>query len=326
MTVSARKFDALVVALVAAVVLSGCGFSSMLVASSSDHEDYRAVRIAAHPGTRLARARAYLERHPRGVYADDVRRIYDTEEPVFFERAKDSPEAARDYLASLPGGPHADAASAILRGSYERAGDIAMDRELRDGRIAEVRFQRARAARKAVSTASLDALGALADAALLGARIDAPPASLVRAVHGDRGSLSGLPRTSERDLFFSLPAAVGRHDADRVLTMRAIVDEREHAITRLTFAGADWFVRWYEADTNDGLDPTSPADRKKARARALEIVAGALEGRAPAARCEKPTKGSVVLVRECDGARVEVVSSDTWGDDDRITVERTATP
>jgi len=319
---SRANFGVVALAFALVSVGAGCGLGQQLVASAPDHEDYRAVRMAAHPGTRLARARAYLERHPRGTYAAEVQKLYEAEEPAYFARAKETPDGAREYLASLPGGPHAEAASAVLRGAYERAEDIAVDRELREGRIAEVRFERARAKRKAITEASLDALAAIADAGVLGARVDAPPATLVRAVHGPGGSLSGMPRSSERDLFFSLPAAVGRHDADRVLTLKAEIDDRERTITRVSLSGADWFVRWYEAETNDGLDPTSAADRKKARDRALEVVAGALEARAPARRCEREAKAPVVLVRACDGVRITVVSTATWGGDDRITLER----
>lgn len=312
-----------------ALALLGCSSARMFVASSSDHEDYRAIRMAAHPGTRLARARTYLERHPKGVYAKEVNSIYESEEPAYFERAKASPDGARDYLASLPRGPHADAASAALREAYERGDEIALDRELRDGRIAEARFQRVRKARKAVAAAVLDALGALTDPELLGARLDAPPRSLVLAVHGDGGSLSGLPRESERDLFFTLPGATDRRDKDRVLTLRLVVEEREHRIRRLSVSGADWFVHWAEADATESLDPTVPADRAKGLSHALEVLSGALESRFPAARCAKvPTTTTkeaappIVLVRSCDGARVEVRSASVWGQDDVVSVER----
>ena len=313
---------AFVVGFAFSLALPACSAGRMFVASSTDHEDYRAVRMAAHVGTRLARARSYLERHPKGVYAVEVKQIYETEEPQYFERAKGTSDGARDYLASLPGGPHAEAASAALRGAFERSEEIALDRELREGRAAEARFQRVRKARKAVGAAVVDVLAALVDPAVLGARMDAPPRSLVRAVHGEAGSLSGLPRESERDLFFMLPGVSNRRDSDRVLTLKFALVERERRVSSLSVSGSDWFVQWTAAETNESLDPTVKADRTRAIEHALEVIAGALEGRFPASRCAKDGVAPVVLLRICDGVRITVRASPTWGSDDVVSVER----
>jgi hypothetical protein len=277
--------------------------------------------LAAHEGTRVAREKAYLERHPKGVYAAEVRAAYEVDEPAFFERAKATPEGARDYLASLPDGPHAAPASAALRGVYERADDIALDRELREGRLAEVRFQRAKKARSAAAAAFVDGLAVLSAPGVLGASLDAPPPALVRAVHGDLGSLSGLPLRSERDAFFALPAPKGSHDADRVLSYRVELREAHHRVTRLEIAGTDLFVRFREAETSVALDASSPADRKLARAYALEVIAGALEARFPKAGCEVAPRSGEVLARACRGARVSVVAPEAFGADDRVVLE-----
>src|SRR5262245_20655786 len=92
----------------------GCGGLRTILAPPEDPEDYRAFRVAAATGTRLARAKRYIERHPRGTFAEEVRRTFDEEEPVYFERAQASREGIRRYLADLPEGPHADAALALL--------------------------------------------------------------------------------------------------------------------------------------------------------------------------------------------------------------------
>lgn len=299
----------------------GCGLGRALVASPADHDDYVAIRMAAHEGTRVARQKAYLERHPKGVYAAEVRAAYEADEPAYFERAKATPEGARDYLASLPDGPHAGPASAALRGVYERADNIALDRELREGRLAEVRFQRARKARAAAAQAFLDALAAISAPGVLGASFDTPPASLLRAAHGDLGSLSGLPARSERDAFFALPAPKGSHDSDRVLSYRVELRERHHRVVRVEIAGPDLFVRFREAESSAALDASLPADRKVATAHALEVVAGALEARFPKATCEVPPGRGEVLARACHGERVAVVSPEAFGADDRLVLE-----
>lgn len=299
---------------------TGCSAGRVFVASSADYEDYRAVRMAAHPGTRLARARTYLERHPKGLYAEEINAIYAQEEPEYFERAKASPDGARDYLASLPGGPHADAASSLLREDYERKEEIALALELRDGRAAEARYQRALARRKAAVTALVDALAAMVDPALLSSRRDAPPASLVRAVHGDLGSLSGLPERSERDLFFTLPGRVER--PDRVLTLSFALDEKDGRIHGLTVSGEALFVHVAEADLSEALDPTEPDQRKKARLHVREIVSGAIEARFPEGRCARKAEAPVWLSRACDGASFEVREGQKPGEPDVLTVKK----
>ena len=95
-------------------LLTGCGSFQTVVAPPADLEDYRAYRVAAAEGTRLARAQRYLERHPNGTWAPEVRAAFADEEPRWFEEAQTSRELARRYIADLPNGPHADAARAML--------------------------------------------------------------------------------------------------------------------------------------------------------------------------------------------------------------------
>lgn len=305
--------------------VAGCGGARALLASPSDYEDYRGVRLAAHEGTRLGRAKAYLERHPRGVYAAEVRSLYEGEEPAYFERMKSSPDGARDYLASLPGGPHALAASAILREDYERKEDIALARELREGRSAEARFQRALEGRKAAGAAVYDALAAALDPALLGSEATAPPASFVAAARGGVATLSGLPLVVERDLFFTLPGRVER--PDRVLTLTFTRVVRGGRVVEARVEAEDLFVHWREADTAEALDPTEGRDRALGLAHARERLAGALEARFPAESCARPPRADgdaadvPVLTRECGGARVTVTGGRRHGVADVVRVE-----
>lgn len=310
-----------------AALASGCAGGRALLASPSDYEDYRGFRMAAHEGTRLARAKAYLERHPQGVCAREVRSLYDAEEPAYFARVA-TPDGARDYLASLPAGPHAGAASALLREDYERKGDIALARELREGRMAEARFQRALAGRKAASTAVYDALAALLDPTLLGSESASPPAAFDAAARGDRGSLSGLPLEVERDLFFTLPGRVDGSGTvghvDRVLTLTFTRVAQGNHVVEASVAGEDLFVHWREADTAEALDPTQDHDRALGLAHARERLAGALEAQFPDASCRTGPASDparlVVLARACHGVRVEVIAGDRRGVPDLVRV------
>src|SRR5512142_2747760 len=86
-----------------------------MVASNADLADYRAVALARTEGDRLARASRYLERHPDGAWAKDVRAAFDAEEPSYYRASTKSRSAAVDYLACLPRGPHANAALSLVR-------------------------------------------------------------------------------------------------------------------------------------------------------------------------------------------------------------------
>ena len=91
-------------ALALTLALSGCATFRPMTAGSGDLEDYRAFRVASAEGTRLARAKKYLELHPSGTFAEEVRAVFEEEEPRYFEKAQATREGARRYLADLPDG------------------------------------------------------------------------------------------------------------------------------------------------------------------------------------------------------------------------------
>src|ERR1700722_6068163 len=113
-------------------VLSGCAVPKALFTSNSDLADYRAFRIAAHEGVRLARAQRYVERHPRGMWVDEGRRAFDQEEPAYLDRASETRAKTSEYLADLPRGPHAEAAIALLTAFDTHLEDADTDRLLHE--------------------------------------------------------------------------------------------------------------------------------------------------------------------------------------------------
>src|SRR4051794_6590185 len=85
---SEHAMRALAAALVVAIAVLGCSTLRPVTAGSGDLADYRAFRVAAAPGTRLARAKKYLDAHPTGAFVEEVRAAWDDEEPRYFERAQ----------------------------------------------------------------------------------------------------------------------------------------------------------------------------------------------------------------------------------------------
>ncbi|AKV01746.1 hypothetical protein AKJ09_08409 [Labilithrix luteola] len=306
----------MVVALLAGLALPAC---RPMLASSGDLADYRAFRVAAAQGTRLARAQRYLHRNPNGAFATEVRQAFETEEPRYFARAQSSRAAALDYLADLPNGPHAAAALALVRALESNMEEAELSDIAQRVRHDEAKLETAAAQRRAVGDAILGAVGVLLDDDVYGmSRAETPPA-LRRALLGPSASTwGGLPETSERDLFFVLPTRPERES--RVVTLRVSVIEKDGRVATGRVEGADLFVLWYEADRIAKLDPASAADRTEAQVYAMERLAGALERRFPESKCPNAQVGSELYHRSCDGWEVVVSSGAGAGAADSIVI------
>ena len=311
--------------LVASWLALGCDALRPVVAPSADLADYRAFRVAAAPGTRLARAGRYLEAHPRGVFADEVRAAFEDEEPRFFEACQRTRAGVLRYLVDLPRGPHAKAAQASLLTFDVDLGEA----ELRDiasrSRADEARMETAAAQRRAVGETVLTAVAAALEDGVYGVpRSEVAPALRSVLLGRAPSTWGGLPASHEEDLFFVLPTRPVRES--RLLTLEVETREDEAGlVTATAISGADLFVRWTEADQIVALDPADPGDRMEAHVHATERLLGALERRLPQAACERPGAtrpgGDAVLAsRACDGWEVLVTAGARPGAKDRILV------
>jgi hypothetical protein len=319
--VRARRVDPWRAAAVGlAVACGGCAALRPVVADTGDLADYRAFRAAAHPGVRLGRAQHYLEAHPRGAWAAEVRAAFDAEEPAYFESMSATREGTREYLADLSHGPHADAAIARLIVFDTRIEDEEAARMLREARRTETMLGRASEQRRGVGEAVLADLAALLEPSVYGASIDDAPPLLARALGGPaRPSWGRLPARREEDLFFSLPARPER--VSRLLTVVVAVHSARGVIDEGRIEGADLFVHWGEADQMQPLDPTRDADRRRAAAHVRELVGGAIEARLPADRCTIPASNlGDLIARACDGWSARVTQSPAPGGIDAIVI------
>ena len=183
--------------LVLAVTLDGCATFRTMTASSGDLEDYRAFRVAGAEGTRLARAKRYLELHPSGAFAEEVRAAFEIEEPRYFEKAQATREGARRYIVDLPDGPHAAAALALLTALDENMQDAELRDIARRARYDDAKMEAAAVQRRAVGEAILGAVGVLLDEEVYGVpRAEGPPALrtlLLNNKSSDRQLESFLP-------------------------------------------------------------------------------------------------------------------------------------
>lgn len=299
--------------------LAGCAGARAVVAPPSDLEDYRAFRVAAAEGTRVARARHYVERHPNGVWVKEVREAYEEEEPRYFEHAQRSREGIRRYLADLPDGPHASAALALLVAFDSSIEDAELRDIARRVRYEDAKLEAAAVQRRAVGEGILAAIGVLLDDDVYGVPLSDAPLKLRRILLGSAPTTwGGVPRRHEEDYFFLLPTRPERES--RLLTLEIAMLEEKGVLTGGVLEGSDLLVRWAEADQIVRMDASAPEDRTEAQVHAMTRLEGALERRFPTATCPDLRRDQELYHRACDGWEGLVVAGTKAGDKDRIVV------
>jgi hypothetical protein len=313
------------VAMALALALAGCATFRPMTASSGDLEDYRAFRVAAAEGTRLARAKKYLELHPSGSFAEEVRAVFEEEEPRYFEKAQATREGARRYLADLPDGPHAVAALALLTALDETMQDADLRDLARRVRYDDAKLEAAAVQRRAIGESILGAVGVLLEDEVYGVpRAEGPPA--LRSLMTGRASSTwgSVPSKREEDLYFLLPTRPERES--RLVTLEISLEEQEGVVTGATIEGTDMLVLWAEADQIVKLDPSAPEDRTEAHVHAMDRLGGAFERRFPEASCPDSRRERELYHRACNGWEVVVVPGAQAGAKDAIVIRARPRP
>lgn len=301
------------------MVVTGCASFKAVVAPPIDLEDYRAYRVAAYRGTRLARAQTYLERHPDGSFAAEVRAVFEEEEPRYFQEAQESRDGIRRYLADLPRGPHADAAVAMLIALESSMQDAELADLARKVRFEETKLESAAVQRRAVPEAILGAVGVMLEDSVYGVSRDDGPPALKKLMFGAMPPTWGRPPARrEEDLFFLLPTRPERES--RLLTLVIALEEKDGVVVGGRISGADMFVRWAEADQIVKLDPEAPDDRAEAHVHAQARLEGAFERRFPKASCPDRAQGRELFHRACEGWEAVIVPGERAGNDDAIVI------
>ena len=306
------------------IATSACAVPAQMLAEPADLADYRSFRKAAYEGARLALAHQYIERHPNGAWADEVRRVFDAEEPGWFELAKTSRWRARAYLIDMPWGPHADAARALVNLFEGHPEDVETLELIAKAELMEATLNAESATRKRVGELVLEELAALVDKATWAARLDAPPATLEGVLRGPARSTWGWGGTklnSERTdrVFFVVPTPDG--PVTRDVDVRFQLKLERGRVTQGTIQAANLFVRWAEAMRAHTLDMDNANDRTTAALEIVEVLKGALEAQLPAVRCRvKPIGRGGILTRACNGWLVSARMGNRSGDADTIEV------
>jgi len=305
---------------VLALATTACDVGRQLASDPADLADYRSYRTAAREGARLARAEHYLEAHPNGAWASEVRADFDAEEPVFFEKAKTSESRAIDYIVDLPHGPHIDAARTLLQQYVVHADDFETTKLLQESRHTAALLDRAATARAQVGEHVMAGVAAILDADVYGARLDEAPRPLKRILGGEAHATWGGAWSTQSDvaLPFVVPTPTGA--TDRVANVEVSVKLEHGRIVEGRVWGPDLFVRWAEAETIKTLDESDERARGAAATFVKEVLGGAIEGVVPAARCTAHADRGELLARSCDGWLVRIEMGEFAGAPDVVFV------
>lgn len=317
-----------VVAASLACTLCGCAVPTQMLASPSDLQDYRAFRMAAHEGRRLFEAQRYLKRHPKGAWADEVRAAFDEEEAAWFEAAKTSRARAREYVVDLPDGPHVDAARTLMVLFDEHQDDVETLALLADVQRTAAKLDYETGRRHHVSDVILAEVGALANPATWGARLEAPPPALAAVLRGEVEPTwgAGLHAQRKDSLIFVIPTPAGAQASVVDVTFQLWLEGGR--ITQGVLRGDNLFVRWTEAQLTRVLDAGSADDRKLAASTVADVLGGAFEALLPASRCATPGPPGPggILLRACDGWTVSVRMGEVPGALDVVDVRGPRAP
>ena len=299
---------------------AACVVPRQVLASSDDLADYRAFRLAEHPGRRLFEAQRYLERHPRGAWADEVRAAFDAEEAAWFEAAKVSRARAREYLVDLPTGPHVEAARNLMLLFDEHQDDADTLILLADARRTWATLDHEAERRRKVTETVLQEVAALLEPSTWGARLEGAPPALAGVLRGEVPHTWGGATHAQRsdDLFFVVPTPEGAHASVVELDFQLWMENG--GVAEGVVHGKDLFVRWGEALLTQILDAARPGDRARAAAAVTEVLAGALEAALPAARCQVALQPGELLARACPGWTVSIRMGPGPGTEDSIAV------
>jgi hypothetical protein len=301
------------------LALTGCAVTRQMLSDPEDFGDYRAFRQAQHPGTSVARAQAYVERHPSGEWAPEVRATFEAEEGEWIEAARTNRDRALDYIVDLPGGPNIDLAHKLLLQFDENRDDKATIELLAAARRTAAMLDIESERRRHIGELVLAEIGALLDPATWGASIQDPPPALAQVLRGAAQRTWGAAVDDrEDDVFFVVPTREGAQS--RVMRIRFQLTVSKGRVVEGRIHGEDLFVRWAEAMNIRAFEATSKAEREAAASAVADVVSGALEAQMPSQACAAPPQGREILVRGCNGWGASAIMGAKEGDDDVLAV------
>ncbi len=273
----------LVAYILSVAVCCGCGALRPLTAADADMRDYEDYALGgdwhAHLAEKLALGQRYLDKHPNGAWADDVRAQFELGEATLLARAKEDREVAMTYLSYLPNGPHAKQLVFVVTAFDEKRESV----DERQARLTEKDLSEAAKDRDAAKDWITSAIAAAINDVGSPYDLGVP---VVKLVIGDAAPTWGERWDRSRELDYVVPGKGTRDPRalSSVLALRVV----DGVIVGVTFKGPDLFVRWAELDAMRAMDETNSKDRDAAASHVREVLTGMLEARRRLSSWELP--------------------------------------
>jgi hypothetical protein len=315
-----------------ALALASCSPFRDVTASVQEYAAYRPTRVAPSLHDRILAANLYLDRYPRGVFADDVRSRRGRAEAAFFASKEGSIAGLEAYLRALPEGPHATAAKdrlLVLRAEKAQREETGL------AAIAEASLARATWERARVRQVTTQWIGAFLDpAAWRGSLVDAPgdvivpwalslPPPVCRAIEPPRGA--AVRRCNKVvELPFAVVVGGVPEEREAVIEIAIVMDAAERPL-EVRVGGPDLFLRLEEARTVHSISGDDPDARIDAIAEGIAIVRAEVEKRGPIGPdCERAVVAPTVLSLAC--GETELIVEAGRDGDDAVTLRPTLAP
>jgi hypothetical protein len=226
------------------------------------------------------------------------------------------------YLDALPSGPHAESAAQRRDALQAAARAEAGERLSAAGAAIERRLAAAAQSREDVLTFYASWLGRLVDFDGWGRPIDDGPGDFASPWAGEPKPKCSTDRCSKRfSLRYELEVR-GRAETF-VCLLEVSLRLSDGRVSEATVSGPDLFSRVAEAHEAEPVAQSVEA-RAHAIRYAAELTAGAIERRLARSRCDKEPSPPAVILRECDGYKLELVPKAMSNEEDRVVIRRTA--
>lgn len=267
----------------AGTVLSGCA----LFAAKGDYRDYRAIRLADDDQDRAIRMAEYVEAHPEGSWAAEVRAERAEAEPSIFEATKSTRDGLAFYLRAYPNGTYSAQAQqrlAALSAVQGRRDDEAST-------AADVRQDQRDAAAELRRSWGTRAVG-FWTRILVGVDNWGSPIAQVAGSNADFSAAFGQqprPRCSVSECikFYQLDYAIpipGRTREERTIRMLLRLRMQDGNLVRAEMLMPNrGFSRWYELENRTLIFDADPEARNQAVEWALQRIVPIIREAAPGA-------------------------------------------
>ncbi len=316
-------------ALLIAVGCLGCALRSTLVASPTEYDAYRRVRLARSHADRLVWASNYLSRYPDGVFRAEVQQWFGPAQTRFMRWAWDDAERLERFLTLLPHGPYALLAT-------KRRDTLLADREAArraDAQLLEQAEQRqqqldqAAAERRHVIERYKRWVRWAVEQAPFG-QVDVRVALETLGITEEQPLVCRAEGCVARQLWgFQIPVA-GKLETRGIPVELHLKLDSSGRLSAVGLSGSRLLDRLGEAASLRAVASDDAQARAEAIATALTVSRAGLDEAGLGPSCEVAALTPVVLQRRCAGRSVRVVAAEELVQDDSVwvTPETGSTP